>query len=155
MCLPHSYDKVCSLQRAMGKGKQKSPWGATTTYHCNKTPYIGVTQSFPCQDVMCELGICYPHYWLTDQVNELAHNPSRLGGAHLCTRLLHLVYISFPSGEIILGISKGLLWRGRVDELWCMLLQIVFKCSGSGCMHHKGQLATFKWWFGKQMINVL
>ena len=50
------------------------------------------------------------------QVEELAHNPSRLGGPHVCLILLHLKHIPLPSSNIRLECSKGLLWRGKVDD---------------------------------------
>jgi hypothetical protein len=35
-----------------------------------------------------------------EQVEDPAHNAPRLGGAHVCTRLLHLENIPLPSSNI-------------------------------------------------------
>ena len=41
---------------------------------------------------------------------------SRLGGMHVCTRLLHIEHIPLPSNNFKLKWLEGSLWRGRVDE---------------------------------------
>ena len=52
-----------------------------------------------------------------EQVEELAHNPYKLGGWCVCQLLFHFEHISLPSIDIRLESLKGLIWREHVDEL--------------------------------------
>ena len=71
-----------------------------------------------------------------DELGE-AYSPLRLGGPHVCDKLnLHVEHILLPSRDSTFESSKGLLWRGTLDEFSYILMQVVFWFSDSGCNMH-------------------